>query len=114
VSDTCLPGHHLLQLTILLGPGHFLEVEKILPLLTSPSSEHPSFHVVAPSLAGFGFSEQARKGGFGLHQHAEARIDYTICHFLNLDVCIGMSQAHAGVGLYAVWYMFRSMIRLNH
>jgi hypothetical protein len=55
------------------GPGHFLEVEKMLPLLTSSSAEYPSFHVVAPSLPGFGFSEYTTKGGFGLAQYAEVR-----------------------------------------
>jgi pimeloyl-ACP methyl ester carboxylesterase len=53
------------------GPGHFLEVEKILPLLTAASSDHPSFHVVAPSLPGFGFSEAPGKKGFGLAKYAE-------------------------------------------
>jgi hypothetical protein len=53
------------------GPGHFLEVEKILPLLTSSSAEHPSFHVVAPSLPGYGFSEYPSKAGFGLREYAE-------------------------------------------
>jgi hypothetical protein len=55
----------------IIGPGHFLEVEKILPLLTNASGEHPSFHVVAPSLPGFGFSEYPTKIGFGLVQYAE-------------------------------------------
>jgi hypothetical protein len=55
------------------GPGHFLEVEKILPLLTSSSAEYPSFHVVAPSLPGFGFSEYPTKAGFGLNEYAEVK-----------------------------------------
>jgi len=38
-------------------PGHFMEVAKILPLLTSPTGDHLSFHVVALSLPGYGFSE---------------------------------------------------------
>ncbi|OBZ71357.1 putative epoxide hydrolase [Grifola frondosa] len=52
-------------------PGHFLEVRKILPLLTAESSEHPSFHVVALSLPNFGFSEGPKKKGFGQKQYAE-------------------------------------------
>ncbi|KAI0752574.1 epoxide hydrolase [Daedaleopsis nitida] len=53
-------------------PGHFLEVRKLLPLLTTGSSpEHPSFHVVALSLPGFGFSEAPRKPGFRGPQYAE-------------------------------------------
>ncbi|KAG2342081.1 alpha/beta-hydrolase [Suillus weaverae] len=52
-------------------PGSFLEVSKILPLLTASAPEHPSFHVVALSLPGFGFSEAPRKQGFGINQYAE-------------------------------------------
>ncbi|KAI0320323.1 Alpha/Beta hydrolase protein [Amylostereum chailletii] len=52
-------------------PGSFIEVKKILPLLTKSSPEHPSFNVVAFSLPGFGFSEAPRKKGFGLEQYAE-------------------------------------------
>ena len=54
-----------------LGPGSFLEVRKILPLLTEVSPEHPSFHVVALSLPGFGFSEPVLKPGFAGRQYAE-------------------------------------------
>jgi hypothetical protein len=59
-------------------PGHFLEVEKILPLLTAASPEHPSFHVVAPSLPNYGFSEAPSKPGFAISQYAE------VCHKLML------------------------------
>ncbi|KAI0065050.1 alpha/beta-hydrolase [Artomyces pyxidatus] len=52
-------------------PGSFLEVRKILPLLTESSSKHPSFHVVAPSLPGFGFSEGVQKKGFHGKNYAE-------------------------------------------
>ncbi|CAL1713467.1 unnamed protein product [Somion occarium] len=52
-------------------PGHFLEVSKLLPLLTAESPDHPSFHVVAFSLPGFGFSEAPKKRGFRLKQYAE-------------------------------------------
>ncbi|TCD68986.1 hypothetical protein EIP91_009208 [Steccherinum ochraceum] len=51
-------------------PGHFLEASKILPLLTS-TGEHPSFHVVALSLPGYGFSEGSKKIGFSVVQYAE-------------------------------------------
>ncbi|KAI1781528.1 alpha/beta-hydrolase [Hypoxylon cercidicola] len=61
-------------------PGSFLEVQKILPLLTAAAGEdgEPSFHVVAPSLPNFGFSQATAKPGFGLPQYAEA------CHKLML------------------------------
>lgn len=57
-------------------PGSFLEVVKILPLLTASSPDGPSFHVVAPSLPNFGFSAQVSKPGFAPLQHAE------VCHKL--------------------------------
>ncbi|KAJ3762717.1 Alpha/Beta hydrolase protein [Lentinula raphanica] len=52
-------------------PGSFLEVRKILPLLGQSSPEFPSFHVVAPSLPGYGFSEGANKRRFQTEQYAE-------------------------------------------
>ncbi|KAK5988592.1 Putative epoxide hydrolase [Cladobotryum mycophilum] len=53
-------------------PGSFLEVAKVLPLLTEPKDEDaPSFHVVAPSLPNFGFSDAVTKKGFSLAQYAE-------------------------------------------
>lgn len=60
-------------------PGSFDEVVKILPELVSPSSpEQPAFHVVAPSLPGYGFSEGSRKPGFSVKQMGE------MCHKLML------------------------------
>lgn len=59
-------------------PGHFLEVSKILPKLTSSNGSGPSFDVVAPSLPNFGFSEGTKKRGFGPRQYAE------VCHKLML------------------------------
>ena len=53
------------------GPGYFLEVRKILPLLTADLPDQPSFHVVALSLPGFGFSEGPKKPGFAERQYAE-------------------------------------------
>ena len=52
-------------------PGSFIEVRKVLPLLVSASAGDPSFHVVALSLPGFGFSEGPKKTGFKLGQYAE-------------------------------------------
>jgi pimeloyl-ACP methyl ester carboxylesterase len=54
-----------------LGPGSFIEVRKVLPLLVEASVDHPSFHVVAFSLPGYGFSEAPKKKGFALDQYAE-------------------------------------------
>ncbi|KAA1474380.1 alpha/beta-hydrolase [Dentipellis sp. KUC8613] len=52
-------------------PGSFLEVRKILPLLTASSPDHPSFHVVALTLPGYAFSEAPRKKGFQLVHYGE-------------------------------------------
>ncbi|TCD63168.1 hypothetical protein EIP91_005896 [Steccherinum ochraceum] len=52
-------------------PGHFMEVSKMLPLLTSSSGDHPSFHVVACSLPNFGFSDAAKQTGFKIEKYAE-------------------------------------------
>uniref|UniRef100_A0A8H7XQQ2 Epoxide hydrolase N-terminal domain-containing protein n=1 Tax=Psilocybe cubensis TaxID=181762 RepID=A0A8H7XQQ2_PSICU len=52
-------------------PGSVVEVRKILPLLIKGGPDQPSFHVVALSLPGFGFSEAPRKRGFAFDQYAE-------------------------------------------
>jgi pimeloyl-ACP methyl ester carboxylesterase len=46
-------------------------VLKMLPALTNPQ-DGVSFHVVAPSLPNFGFSQAVNKPGFGLQQYAAA------------------------------------------
>lgn len=53
-------------------PGSFLEVIKILPLLTNPEGDGPSFHVVAPSLPNYGFSDEVTKSGFAIRHYADA------------------------------------------
>ena len=57
--------------TLVAGPGSFLEVRKILPLLVEASPDHPSFHVVAIGLPNFGFSQGPSKKGFKAEQYAE-------------------------------------------
>lgn len=42
-------------------PGSFIEVSKIMPLLTKGGKDGPAFHVVAPSLPNYGFSEGVKK-----------------------------------------------------
>ncbi|KAI9842728.1 MAG: hypothetical protein M1830_007753, partial [Pleopsidium flavum] len=55
------------QLLFLHGwPGSFMEIIKGLPLLNKAG-----FHVVAPSLPGYGFSSYTDKAGFDIRQHAE-------------------------------------------
>lgn len=52
-------------------PGSFVEMERVLPLLTDPASyggnSADAFHVVVPSLPGFGFSAALRTPGSGSH-----------------------------------------------
>lgn len=44
------------------GPGSFLEVIKLLPILIKSDDEsQPVFDVIAPSLPNFGFSEGIKK-----------------------------------------------------
>ncbi|KAL7947482.1 Alpha/Beta hydrolase protein [Trichoderma barbatum] len=53
-------------------PGSIIEATKIVTLLTEPKDDDvPSFHVVAPSLPNFGFSDKVMKKGFSLRQYAE-------------------------------------------
>lgn len=64
-----------------IGPGSFIEVAKILPLLANPDSQdQPCFDDVAPSLPNFGFSSGPSKPGFALEQYAES------CHKLMLKL----------------------------
>ena len=63
----------------LAGPGSFIEVVKLLPLLKCGNG-NPAFHVVAPSLPNYGFSAGVKKTGFALRQYAET------CHKLMLKL----------------------------
>ena len=72
IVQNVLPASNIDHELPLVGPGHFLEVRKLLPGLVSPTlPDHPSFHVVALSLPGFGFSEAPNKKGFASRQYAE-------------------------------------------
>ncbi|KAI9778331.1 MAG: hypothetical protein M1839_008118 [Geoglossum umbratile] len=71
-------------------PGSFIEVSKLLPLLTKGTPNSPAFHVVAPSLPNFGFSQGSKKRGFGPHQYAEA------CHKLMLSLGYGEYVTQGG------------------
>ncbi|KAG8863177.1 hypothetical protein FRB96_009359 [Tulasnella sp. 330] len=53
-------------------PGNFSEVTKIVDALTEPTDPgQPAFHVVSPSLPGFGFSEAPTAPGFNLRRIAD-------------------------------------------
>ena len=60
-------------------PGSYLEVTKMLPALQQ-NTNGVSFHVVAPSLPNFGWSEGTKQKGFGLKEYA------TTCHKLMLSL----------------------------
>ena len=68
---TSYPVFTSVSLTSRTGPGSFLEVTKILPLLTAASADNPSFHVVAPSLPGYAWSEGVLEKGFQAKHYAE-------------------------------------------
>src|SRR6186713_1472476 len=54
-------------------PGSFLEVAPIISELTNPSDDsQPAFHVVSPSIPGYGFSPAPRFPGFGYRAAASA------------------------------------------
>ncbi|THY55941.1 alpha/beta-hydrolase [Aureobasidium pullulans] len=76
-------------------PGNFTEVSKVLPLLADTGEGAPAFHVVAPSLPNFGFSEGVKKRGFGLPQYAE------VCHKLMLK--LGYKQYATQGGDWGFW-----------
>ncbi|KAG8896494.1 hypothetical protein FRB99_008861, partial [Tulasnella sp. 403] len=63
---------HAIPLLVIHGwPGNFAEVLKMVDELTEPSDpRHPAFHVVAPSIPGFCFSQPPRAPGFGLRSSA--------------------------------------------
>jgi len=47
-------------------PGSVWEFHKIIPLLTDPKDGQQAFHVVVPSLPGFGWSDPAKEPGMGV------------------------------------------------
>lgn len=53
-------------------PGSFVEVSKIAPELVNGSGDFPAFHVVAPSLVNFGFSEGVKKVRYRLASKSQA------------------------------------------
>jgi hypothetical protein len=68
------PRSNAIPLLFMHGwPGSFLEVENLIGPLTNPSSEdQPAFHVVAPSIPGYGFSPSPKHPGMGYRAAAHA------------------------------------------
>ncbi|THG99743.1 hypothetical protein EW026_g2667 [Hermanssonia centrifuga] len=51
-------------------PGSFWEFHRVIELLTNPPSGRPAFHVVVPSLPGFGFSSPPPKKDWSMGDNA--------------------------------------------
>ncbi len=70
------PHPQALPLILVHGwPGSFVEFQKIIPMLTEPEKHggkvEDAFHVVCPSLPGFGFSSQPAERGWSSQRMAE-------------------------------------------
>ena len=67
------PHENALPLIMTHGwPGSVLEFEKSIPLLTEPENPADAFHVVVPSLPGYGFSDRPAEPGWGVQRIAAA------------------------------------------
>ena len=99
----CDAKHRVVPLLFVHGwPGSFVEVRKVLPLLTTPGSEGELvFDVVAPSLPGFGFTSAPEKAGFALDQYAEVSQACKFVSFwcMQVDRHIVLPQPDACAGL---------------
>jgi pimeloyl-ACP methyl ester carboxylesterase len=73
------PEPNALPLLLTHGwPGSVIEFHKVIGPLTNPAAHggnpHDAFHVIAPSLPGFGFSDKPAKTGWGVERIASAWI----------------------------------------
>ncbi|KAK1255069.1 hypothetical protein MKX08_009064 [Trichoderma sp. CBMAI-0020] len=81
-------------------PGLFLEVDRVIDGYTDPPSNETAFHVVAPSLPGFGFSPAPEYPGLGLREVGQ------IFHKLMLQLGYDKYIVHGGdLGSHTVRYM---------
>ncbi|KIW09246.1 uncharacterized protein PV09_00170 [Verruconis gallopava] len=71
-------------------PGSFIEASKIVSKLTDPGEGKQAFHVVAPSLPNYGFSEGVKKRGFNLAHYGH------VCNQLMLDLGYDQYVAQGG------------------
>ncbi|MBY4575646.1 epoxide hydrolase [Gordonia paraffinivorans] len=53
-------------------PGSFLEFEAVIEPLTAPPADQPAFHVVIPSLPGYGYSAKPVEPGWNFERTARA------------------------------------------
>ncbi|KAL2071708.1 hypothetical protein VTL71DRAFT_12943 [Oculimacula yallundae] len=68
-------------------PGNFLEVDKIIDDLVEPKEGGQAYHVVAPSLPGFVFSDMSQRGDFTLEDIAE--VDHKLMIALGYETYMG-------------------------
>jgi Epoxide hydrolase N terminus len=79
-------------------PGSFFEVTKIIEKLPESGDDFPAFHVVAPSLPNFGFSQGTRKVGVCFVPNVPSFWSPTLLHFCHssymgdvmLSVCFSL------------------------
>jgi pimeloyl-ACP methyl ester carboxylesterase len=65
-------GKNSTPIVLLHGwPGSFVQMLKIIPLLTKADSKGNSFDVIVPSLPGYGFSDKPAVKGMNVHAMAE-------------------------------------------
>ncbi|KAG8858263.1 hypothetical protein FRB96_005393 [Tulasnella sp. 330] len=70
--DTGIAAHGSLKLFIHGWPGNFAERLKMVDELAEPADlKHPAFHVVSPSIPGYGFSDPPTAPGFGIRRAAD-------------------------------------------
>ena len=73
-SFTCASPHESARPLILTHgwPGSVVEFLDVIGPLTEPENPEDAFHVVVPSLPGYGFSDKPTAAGVGIERIAEA------------------------------------------
>ncbi|PSN74417.1 alpha/beta-hydrolase [Corynespora cassiicola Philippines] len=91
-------------------PSSFIEVQKIIDALVDPhtlpsfgTGAHQAFHLVVPSIPGFGFSDASLDDGFGLRDTAKLfhelmirlGYEYYVCHGSGgFNICRAIALSH--------------------
>jgi pimeloyl-ACP methyl ester carboxylesterase len=99
-------------------PGSFLEFEQVVERLADPVAfgepPKPAFHVVVPSLPGYGFSDVPTRAGWDIHRIAAAwaelmdRLGYSRFIALGSDwgtsisTCLALNHDHRLIGLHLI------------
>jgi pimeloyl-ACP methyl ester carboxylesterase len=99
-------------------PGSFFEFEQVMEPLADPAAFgaalSPAFHVVVPSLPGYGFSDAPTRPGWNIHRIASAwaelmdRLGYSRFIPLGSDwgtsisTCLALDHTHRLIGLHLI------------